>query len=209
MKTTPLHLGAASLTLALAGAATLSGAAVSGAATAAGTAGHARPAAKPFGAACSAVPASGAGSVAGMSLAPVATAASHNPLLSTLATAVKAAGLAGTLNSAKALTVFAPDNAAFAKVPAKTLKALLADKAELTKVLEYHVVAGRLAPSMLAGKHTTLEGSSLNITGTGAKFVVNGTSSVLCGDVQTKNATVYVISSVLLPPPASASKMAS
>ena len=74
-----------------------------------------------FGPACSAVPKSGAGSFSGMATAPVATAASANPALSTLVAAVKAAGLVDTLNSASNITVFAPDNAAFAKIPPATL----------------------------------------------------------------------------------------
>lgn len=153
-----------------------------------------------FGAACAAVPKSGAGSFGGMTSAPVATAASNNPVLSTLVKAVKAAGLVDTLNNAKALTVFAPDNAAFAKLPKATLSSVLANKMELTKLLEYHVVAGRLSPSQLAGKHTTIEGAKLSIAGSGTTFNVNGTSQVVCGDVQTANATVYIVNTVLMPP---------
>ena len=74
-----------------------------------------------FGPGCTLVPKTGAGSFTGMSTAPVATAASANPVLSTLVTAVKKAGLVDTLNSASGITVFAPDNAAFAKIPAATL----------------------------------------------------------------------------------------
>jgi uncharacterized surface protein with fasciclin (FAS1) repeats len=96
-----------------------------------------------FGPGCASVPKTGAGSFTGMSTAPVATAASANPVLSTLVTAVKKAGLVDTLNSASGITVFAPDNAAFAKIPAATLSKVLADKAELTKILTYHVVSGR------------------------------------------------------------------
>src|SRR6202161_4487210 len=103
-----------------------------------------------FGPGCASVPTSGAGSFTGMATAPVATAASANPLLSTLVTAVKQAGLVDTLNSAAGITVFAPDNSAFAKIPASTLKSVLADKAELTKILTYHVVAGRVTPAELA-----------------------------------------------------------
>ncbi|NEE11421.1 fasciclin domain-containing protein, partial [Streptomyces sp. SID7499] len=80
------------------------------------------------------------GSLAGMAKDPVATAASNNPELSTLVSAVKKAGLVDTLNNAKDITVFAPTNAAFEKIPQADLEALLNDKAELTKVLTYHVV---------------------------------------------------------------------
>jgi uncharacterized surface protein with fasciclin (FAS1) repeats len=156
---------------------------------------------QPFGAACSAVPADGAGSFDGMAQDPVATAASNNPALSTLVTAVTAADLGDTLNGAEDITVFAPIDDAFAAVPKKTLKAVMADpKGLLTKVLTYHVVQGRLSPSDLAGSHDTLEGSALEVTGSGESFMVNGTANVVCGNVQTANATVYLIDGVLTPP---------
>jgi len=107
-----------------------------------------------FGSGCASVPKSGAGSFTGMATAPVATAASANPVLSTLVTAVTKAGLVDTLNSASGITVFAPDNAAFAKIPTTTLS--------------------------------------------GGTYTVNG-ADVICGNVQTANATVYIISSVLMP----------
>ena len=153
-----------------------------------------------FGPGCASVPKSGAGSFTGMATAPVATAASANPVLSTLVTAVKQAGLVDTLNSAAGITVFAPDNSAFAKIPASTLKSVLADKAELTKVLTYHVVAGRVTPAELAsGKALkTLEGSTVTPAMMGSSYTVNG-ASVVCGNVQTANATVYIIGSVLMP----------
>ncbi|HEX4289008.1 MAG TPA: fasciclin domain-containing protein [Trebonia sp.] len=153
-----------------------------------------------FGSGCASVPKSGAGSFTGMATAPVATAASANPVLSTLVTAVKQAGLVNTLNSAAGITVFAPDNAAFAKIPASTLKSVLADKPELTKILTYHVVAGRVTPAELASGKTlkTLEGSTVSPAMMGASYSVNG-ASVVCGNVQTANATVYIIGSVLMP----------
>ncbi|MEV4612637.1 fasciclin domain-containing protein [Kitasatospora sp. NPDC049258] len=153
----------------------------------------------PFGSACAAVPKDGSGSFAGMAQDPVATAASHNPLLSTLVTAVNAAGLADTLNSAQNITVFAPTNDAFAKVPADQLKALLADKDKLTKVLTYHVTPNRIAPSSLAGTHKTLEGADLTAAGSAGAYTVNSNSKVLCGNVQTANATVYIVDTVLMP----------
>jgi uncharacterized surface protein with fasciclin (FAS1) repeats len=153
-----------------------------------------------FGSGCSSVPSSGAGSFTGMSTAPVATAASANPVLSTLVTAVKQAGLVDTLNAAKGITVFAPDNSAFAKLPAATLKSVLADKAELTKILTYHVVAGRVTPTELASGATlkTLEGGTVTPAKMGSSYTING-ADVVCGNVQTANATVYIISSVLMP----------
>ncbi|AUG80628.1 fasciclin [Kitasatospora sp. MMS16-BH015] len=154
---------------------------------------------QPFGAACAAVPKDGAGSFSGMAKDPVATAASNNPLLSTLVTAVKTAGLVDTLNSAQNVTVFAPTNDAFAKLPKDTLAAVLADKAKLTKILTYHVSPTRLAPTALAGTHKTLEGSDLSVTGSGEDFTVNTNAKVLCGNVQTANATVYIVDTVLMP----------
>ena len=100
-----------------------------------------------FGAGCAAVPKDGKGSFKGMATDPVATAASNNPLLSTLVGAVKSAGLVDTLNSAQDITVFAPVNDAFAKVDPATMKKAMADpKGLLTKVLTNHVVPGKLTP---------------------------------------------------------------
>jgi len=153
-----------------------------------------------FGPACSAVPKTGAGSFTGMATAPVATAASANPVLSTLVTAVKKAGLVDTLNAASGITVFAPENSAFAKIPAATLNGVLGDKGELTKILTYHVVSGRYTPAQLASGMTlkTLEGGTVTTTMSGGTYTVNG-ADVVCGNVQTANATVYIINSVLMP----------
>ena len=153
-----------------------------------------------FGPACSSVPKSGAGSFSGMSTAPVATAASANPALSTLVTAVKKAGLVDTLNSAANITVFAPDNAAFAKIPPATLAKVLADKAELTKILTYHVASGRYTAAQLASGSPvkTLEGGTVKPADMGGTYTVNG-AHVVCGNVQTANATVYIIDTVLMP----------
>ena len=153
-----------------------------------------------FGSGCASVPKSGAGSFTGMSTAPVATAASANPVLSTLVTAAKKAGLVDTLNSAKGITVFAPANSAFAKIPSATLNKVLANKAELTKILTYHVASGRLTPADLSmGKPIkTLEGGTVTASGSGTNFTVNG-AKVVCGNVQTANATVYIIDTVMMP----------
>ncbi|GAA2126692.1 fasciclin domain-containing protein [Glycomyces algeriensis] len=152
-----------------------------------------------FGAACSAVPADGEGSFAGMADDPVATAASNNPELSTLVTAVTEADLVDTLNTAEDITVFAPVNSAFAAIPEADLNAVLADQEMLTGILTYHVVAGELAPEALAGEHTTLQGETLTVAGSGEDFTVNDSAAVVCGNVQTANATVYLIDSVLMP----------
>jgi uncharacterized surface protein with fasciclin (FAS1) repeats len=158
------------------------------------------PMAATFGEGCAAVPKDGKGSFSGMATDPVATAASNNPLLSTLVTAVKEAGLVDTLNSAPEVTVFAPTNDAFAKIPAADLKAVLADKPTLTKVLTNHVVAGKISPDQLAGDHKTLAGTTLTVKGSGEDFTVGPMDAkIVCGNVMTANATVYIIDSVLLP----------
>lgn len=158
----------------------------------------------PFGPGCASVPADGAGSFEGMATAPVATAASANPLLSTLVTAVQEAGLVDTLNSAEGITVFAPSNDAFAKVPAADLEALLADKEALTSVLTYHVVGQTITPEDLgtAGPFDSLQGAPVTASGSGEEFVVNDDANVVCGGVETANATVYIVDTVLMPPAA-------
>ncbi|MYW62614.1 fasciclin domain-containing protein [Streptomyces sp. SID8379] len=155
---------------------------------------------EPFGSACSSVPKDGAGSFDGMAKDPVATAASHNPDLSTLVTAVKKAGLVDTLNNAKDVTVFAPTNEAFAKIPKADLDKVLGDKAQLTKILTYHVVGEKVTKDKLAdGDFKSLEGSTLSTSGSGDKYKVNDSANIVCGDVQTSNATVHIIDTVLMP----------
>ncbi|SDZ20535.1 Uncaracterized surface protein containing fasciclin (FAS1) repeats [Asanoa ishikariensis] len=153
-----------------------------------------------FGPGCSSLPSSGAGSLSSMASQPVATAVASNPQLSTLANAIKTAGLTDTLNNAQNITVFAPTNDAFNQVGQAQLNSLLANKTQLTQTLEYHVVPQRLSPSQLAGTHKTMEGQTLTVTGSGEDFTVNNTASVVCGNIQTKNATVYLIDGVLTPP---------
>lgn len=152
-----------------------------------------------FGPACGAVPKDGPGSFQGMSKDPVATAASNNPVLSTLVAAVKEAGLVDTLNSAKGITVFAPTNDAFAKIPEADLKKVLADKKTLTDILTYHVVGETVTPAQLAsGDFATLQGGNVKTSGEGEEYQVND-ANVVCGNVQTGNATVYLIDTVMMP----------
>ncbi|MEV4187674.1 fasciclin domain-containing protein [Streptosporangium canum] len=155
---------------------------------------------KPFGPGCSSLPTTGEGSLESMAKEPVATAASHNPQLSTLVEAVKKAGLVDTLNSAKEITVFAPTNEAFSKIPKEMLDKVLSDKAQLTKILSYHVVEGKKTPEELTDATlSTLAGGTLTVKGSGEDYMVNDEAKVLCGNIQTANATVYVIDAVLLP----------
>jgi uncharacterized surface protein with fasciclin (FAS1) repeats len=162
---------------------------------------------EPFGAGCAGIPPQGEGSVAGMADDPFATAAANNPALSALARAIEAAGLVDSLNSQEAITVLAPSTPAFAAMPTDTLDALLADTPQLTAVLTHHVLEGRVAPGELAGEQTTLNGDTVTIEGAGEQFSVpaEGTvlgenpATVVCGNVQTANATVYIIDQVLAP----------
>jgi uncharacterized surface protein with fasciclin (FAS1) repeats len=163
-----------------------------------------------FGPACSQVPTEGPGSAQGMVNDPVATAASHNPLLTTLTKAVTAANLGDTLNSAPAITVFAPADSAFQALEANnpgitnqltTAPNVASPDSQLAKILTYHVVGQRYdsAGMVQAGTLTSLEGAKLAIGGTPAAPTVNGVP-VLCGNIPTKNATVFVIGQVLAPP---------
>ncbi|HMT49720.1 fasciclin domain-containing protein [uncultured Dietzia sp.] len=145
---------------------------------------------------------SGPASVDGMAMEPVATAASNNPLLSTLASALSGGvnpdvDLVDTLNSGE-YTVFAPVNDAFAAIDAATLQTLQTDPELLTGILTYHVVKGQASPKDVVGGHTTLNGADVEVTGEGDELKVNG-ANVICGGVQTANATVYLIDQVLIP----------
>jgi uncharacterized surface protein with fasciclin (FAS1) repeats len=168
-----------------------------------------------FGPACSQVPQQGPGSAQAMVNDPVATAASNNPLLNapegqpSLTAAITAAKLADTLNSAPALTVFAPADSAFNELQAKdpgiftrltTASDVASPDSQLAKILRYHVVAQRYDAAGLvqAGSVDSLEGGKIKIGGTAAAPTVNG-APVLCGNVPTKNATVFVIGQVLSP----------
>ena len=144
----------------------------------------------------------GPGSVEAMAMEPVATAASNNPLLTTLTAAVSGGvnpevDLVDTLNSGE-YTVFAPIDDAFAQIDEATMQSLQTDADLLTGILTYHVVEGQAAPDQVVGEHTTLNGAQLEVTGSGDELMVNG-AGVVCGGVQTENATVYLIDQVLIP----------
>lgn len=146
---------------------------------------------------------SGAGSVDGMAMDPVATAASNNPLLTTLTAAVSGqlnpdVNLVDTLNGGE-FTVFAPVDDAFAKIDQATIDTLSTDSALLTSILTYHVVPGQILPEDLSGTHATVQGADVEVTGSGDELMVND-AMVICGGVQTANATVYLVDTVLMPP---------
>lgn len=146
----------------------------------------------------------GAGSMTGMAQDPVAVAMSHNPLLTTLTSAVSGTlnpnvNLVDTLDGAQ-FTVFAPVDDAFAKLPAANMDSLKSDAKTLTDILTYHVVPGQLIPTQVAGIHKSVDGNLLTVSGAGDTLSVNG-AAVICGDIQTANATVYLIDTVLIPGP--------
>jgi uncharacterized surface protein with fasciclin (FAS1) repeats len=147
---------------------------------------------------------SGPGSVAGMAQDPVAVAASNNPVLTTLTSALSGklnpnVNLVETLNSNPGLTVFAPTDDAFAKIDPATIEKLKTDSDLLTKILTYHVVEGQASPTAVVGDHKTLEGGSVKVAGAGPELTIND-AGLVCGGVKTANATVYMIDTVLMPP---------
>lgn len=144
----------------------------------------------------------GAGSIEGMSADPVAVAASNNPMLTMLVSAVSGelnpdVDLVDTLNSDE-FTVFAPVDDAFAEIDEDTIDTLSTDADMLTSILTYHVVPGQIAPDDIEGTHTTVQGSDVEVMGSGDEIMVDD-ANVICGGVQTANATVYLIDSVLMP----------
>jgi uncharacterized surface protein with fasciclin (FAS1) repeats len=145
----------------------------------------------------------GPGSVTGMAQDPVAVAASNNPMLTTLTAAVSGnlnpnVNLVDTLNGSE-FTVFAPTDAAFAKIDPATIETLKTDSDLLSSILTYHVVPGQASPTQVIGTHKTVQGGEVTITGGGNAIKVND-AGVVCGGVRTANATVYLIDTVLMPP---------
>ena len=121
----------------------------------------------------------------------------------TLAAALKAAGLIDTLKGKGPFTVFAPTDAAFAKLPAGTVANLLKpeNKANLVQILTYHVVSGKIMSASLAGKKTdakTVEGRNISIDATMGSVKVNS-ATVLSADVAADNGVIHVIDTVVIP----------
>jgi uncharacterized surface protein with fasciclin (FAS1) repeats len=153
-----------------------------------------------FASGCAILRRSGPASRAGLATVPVAAALSRVPDLSKLAHAIARSGLATTLNAARALTIFAPDNAAFEALGTGNLTALLATRPDLVRVLKFHVVTGRVTPTEIAWRHvfTTVAGTKLHLERSGRSLGVNN-ATVTCGNVQTSNASVYVVSRLVVP----------
>lgn len=132
----------------------------------------------------------------------VAETIAANPQLSTLNGLIVKAGLVDTLKGAGPFTVFAPNNDAFTKVPAKTMAALAADPALLKSVLSYHVVPGKtMAADVKNGNAKTVQGANLALSKAGS-FVTVEDAVVQMADITASNGVVHVIDAVLIPPPA-------
>lgn len=125
--------------------------------------------------------------------------ASTNPDFSTLVSAIKAADLVETLSGSGPFTVFAPTNAAFAKIPESTLKAVLADKPKLVSILTYHVVPGKVmaADAAKLSDAATVQGSKVRIST--SKGVMINDASVVTADIECSNGVIHVIDTVLMP----------
>ena len=183
-------------------------------ATSAMTSAMAAPAGELVGAGCAAYAEAnptGPGSVEGLAMDPVATAAGNSPVLTTLASALSGklnpnVNLVDTLNNGQ-FTVFAPTDDAFGKLDAATIETLKTDSELLTSILTYHVVSGQADPTQVVGEHTTVQGAPLKVTGSGNDLMVND-ATVVCGGIKTANATLYLVDTVLTPPAAPASSEA-
>ena len=141
--------------------------------------------------------------MAGLAAGSVTAATANSPLLTTLNAALSGklnpnVNLVDTLNGGQ-FTVFAPTDAAFAKLDPATVETLKTNSDLLTSILTYHVVSGQAAPAQVVGTHKTVQGADLTVSGSGDQLTVNG-ANVVCGGIKTTNATVYLIDSVLLPP---------
>ncbi|QOV98950.1 fasciclin domain-containing protein [Rhodococcus pyridinivorans] len=167
--------------------------------------GTAAPAAGPVGPGCAdyvAANPTGPSSVEELANQPVAEAAGNVPILTTLTQALSGqlnpdVNLVETLNDGE-FTVFAPVDDAFAALPPETVQTLQTDSALLTDILTYHVVPGELTPADIAGTQTTVQGGTVEVAGEGEMWTVND-ANVICGGIETENATVYLIDGVLMP----------
>lgn len=130
----------------------------------------------------------------------IAAIVANDPNFSTLLSAVQAAGLVETLSSPGPYTVFAPTNAAFAKVPQDQLTALLNNREQLRALLLYHVVPGRVTSAQVSGlsSATTASGGTLNITTSGNTVRIND-ATVIRADIPASNGIIHVIDTVLQP----------
>ena len=153
-----------------------------------------------IGTGCAMIPNAGQGSISSMSTQQAITAASGNPQLSVFIAAVRSAGLDKTLNARHAYTLMIPANSAFASL-SKTQIIRLKNSGDLLNIVRYHALRARVSPQQFASgaRPATLQGKPLTLSKSGSAYKVNG-ATVLCGNIKTANATVYIVSKVLLPP---------
>jgi uncharacterized surface protein with fasciclin (FAS1) repeats len=154
-----------------------------------------------FGTGCAQLPRTGAaGTRRGLRKLPVATAIARVPLLSELSRAIKLAGLTTMLNTAPALTVFAPENAAFRELGSSNLAALFTTRSDLAPVVKFQIVAGRVRPAQLYRQRvlTTIAGTKIYPARAAASYYVNN-GWITCGNLKAANATVYIVNQVLIP----------
>ena len=146
------------------------------------------------------IPAKGKGSIGSMSREQAVKAASTNPQLSVFTAAVRSAGLDNTLNSRRSYTLIVPVNSAFAAL-SKTQIVHLHNAGDLHKIVRYHALKTRISPQQFASgaRPLTLQGKPLTLSKSGSVYKVNG-ATVLCGNIKTSNATVYIVNELLLPP---------
>jgi uncharacterized surface protein with fasciclin (FAS1) repeats len=148
---------------------------------------------------CGMIPLTGNGNIGSMSTKKAITAASSNPQLSVFVAAVRTADLDKTLNSLHSYTLIIPANSAFASL-SRTQIIHLHKSGDLPKIIRYHAVRGWLSPQQFASgaQPATLQGKALKLSKTGPVYMVNG-ATVLCGNIKTSNATIYIVNKVLLP----------
>lgn len=159
----------------------------------------AAPVSQPFGSQCPNLPETGSGSLEDLATQDWVVALASVPALSQLSVITTVAQLRDDLASQQDVTVFAPTSNAFLALGADRTRQLLTNPAQAGALIRYHVVPGRLAPEALPGTHQTLTGGSLVVTGSGEKFTVDDRATVVCGNIQTSNATLYLIDQVLEP----------
>lgn len=157
-------------------------------------------AAEPFGPGCSDFPQEGTGSLDDMADQPFATAIADNPVLGNLSEALDRAGLSEDMDTAEGITVFAPTDDAFDMSPEGEVDDLLEDPDGLAHLLNYHVVAGEVSAEELdGGVFDALNGGQVRSSVSGGEYTVDDYAPVVCGDVRTANATVHVVSMLLIP----------
>jgi uncharacterized surface protein with fasciclin (FAS1) repeats len=155
---------------------------------------------RPFGTGCNQLPRTGVGTGRGLAKVPVESAMAQVPILSDLVHAIALAGLAHRLNTAPALTIFAPDNEAFEAFGVSNLQALYSTRPDLVRVLTFQIVAGRVRPAELARQRvlTTIGGTKIYPSKAPPSYYVNN-AWVSCGNLPTANATVYIVNRLVVP----------